>query len=122
MEGGGAKCGSLHAAEGTLPTASRRRPRARIRDPLERSHYGADMKNVSLTRGEASLFLVTLIVPLVTEAVLAVTVFPELRWLLPTSILFPAGLLGGIAMRSHTGSPAHASDGQGSVSTVSSAS
>lgn len=57
------------------------------------------MKNVTLTRGEAALFLVTLLVPLVVEAILALTVYPTLRWLLPTSILFPAGLLAGVAMR-----------------------
>lgn len=57
------------------------------------------MKNVTLTRAETALFLVTLLVPLAVEAALALTVFPTLRWLLPTSILFPAGLLAGVAMR-----------------------
>lgn len=61
------------------------------------------MKNVSLTRAEAALFLVTLIVPLMVESLLALTAFPELRWLLPTSMLFPAGLLAGVAMRGGSG-------------------
>lgn len=81
------------------------------------------MKNVTLTRGEAALFLVTLLVPLLTEAVLAITAFPELRWLLPTSMLFPAGLLAGIAMRGHAATPARRRfDGDAGPSALSGAS
>lgn len=61
--------------------------------------YASSMKNVEVTRGEVSLFIVMLVVPMTVEAVLALTAFPELRWMLPTSLLFPAGLLVGIAMR-----------------------
>lgn len=80
------------------------------------------MKNVSLTRGEAALFVVTLTVPLLIEAALAVTAFPELRWLLPTSMLFPAGLLAGIAMRGKAAAARVTYEGEGGPSLASGAS
>ena len=70
------------------------------------------MKNAPLTRTETTLFLVTLLVPMTIEAVLAITAFPRLQWLLPTSLLFPAGLLAGIAMRSQASAPAARGDGE----------
>lgn len=63
------------------------------------------MKNVTLTRGEATLFVALLLAPMLVIGGLALIAFPELRWMLPTSMLCPAGLLIGIGLR---GGPATA--------------
>lgn len=57
------------------------------------------MKTTALTRNEVVLFLASLCLPLLVEACVAIWIVPEARWLMPASILFPAGLLAGITLR-----------------------